>query len=537
MKSILSLILFFFSGWYISYSQDNFNYRVELKPIIIDELPGLHSFSFAQYNDYWLIIGGRRDGIHARQPFNAFPSLSNNTDIYVIDYKSNQFWTKSVNTLPTSLKEQLQSTNMNFTQDGQFLYIVGGYAFSASKNNHITFPNLTKIDIAGLIDAIITGEEINEYFLQIEDDFFAVTGGHLKKLGDDFYLVGGHRFDGRYNPMGPNHGPGFSQSYTNQIRIFDIEEKMEGLQFNVIKTYTDPVHLRRRDYNLLPQIFPDGEAGLTISSGVFQIDEDLPFLYPVDIRKDGYYPITTFSQYLSNYHSAVACLYDSIHNEMHSLFFGGISQYYFQNGTLIKDDRVPFVKTISRLTRYADSSLQEFQLPEEMPAFLGAGAEFIPNVNLSHYNTEIIKLHEIDKDSTLIGHILGGIISPSPNPFDNNMTSTTRAANTIFEIWLIKESPSAINDAVQGTNPYDFSIYPNPAQNAFVVIIDNPLTSKLRYYIHNMEGKLLEKGIINELTPGNKQLKFQFSDLQPQTLMVSLVFNDKFYVSKKLLIK
>jgi hypothetical protein len=29
---------------------------------------------------------------------------------------------------------------------------------------------------------------------------------------------------------------------------------------------------------------------------------------------------------------------------MHNLFFGGISQYYYNNGTLIQDDTVPFVK-------------------------------------------------------------------------------------------------------------------------------------------------------------------------------------------------
>jgi hypothetical protein len=106
-----------------------------------------------------------------------------------------------VNTLPTGLKEQLQSTNMNFYQDGDALYIIGGYAFSATENDHKTFNSLTAIDVPNLIDAVVNGTSISSYFKQISNDVFAITGGQLAKIGATFYLIGGHRFDGRYNPM------------------------------------------------------------------------------------------------------------------------------------------------------------------------------------------------------------------------------------------------------------------------------------------------------------------------------------------------
>jgi hypothetical protein len=42
----------------------------------------------------------------------------------------------------------------------------------------------------------------NPFVVQIQDDAFAVKGGYIGKMGNDFLLVAGHRFDGLYNPMG-----------------------------------------------------------------------------------------------------------------------------------------------------------------------------------------------------------------------------------------------------------------------------------------------------------------------------------------------
>lgn len=148
MKNLIFLsILVFFSN---IKSQNTFEYTLELLPINITNLPGLHSFAYGQHQGKWLIIGGRKDGLHARQPFNAFPANSNNADIYVIDYQTNQLWSANLSTLSIGIREQLQSTNMNFYQDGNNLYIIGGYAFAGSVNDHITFDKLTAIDLSGL---------------------------------------------------------------------------------------------------------------------------------------------------------------------------------------------------------------------------------------------------------------------------------------------------------------------------------------------------------------------------------------------------
>lgn len=317
MKKYIKYIFLIFI-FQLSKAQNNFPYDVVITPVVIPGLPGLHSYAFGQHNGKWLIIGGRKDGLHARQPFNAFPGSQNNTDIYVVDVATQQTWTASLNTLTIGLKEQLQSTNMNFYQDGNALFIIGGYAFATSANDYITYDKLTSVDVPNLITAVINGTSISSYFKQITNTSFAITGGQLGKIGNEYYLIGGHRFDGRYNPM---NGPSFTQTYSNQIRKFEIDNSGSQLSISNYSEVTDAVHLHRRDYNLLPQVFPNGELGYTISSGVFQINADLPFLYPVDIKASGYFPQTSFNQYLSNYHSGKACLYDSTLNNMHSLFF------------------------------------------------------------------------------------------------------------------------------------------------------------------------------------------------------------------------
>ena len=530
-KFIIFLVFGFFQ---LIQGQSDFPYDVVLTPVTVSGLPGLHSYAFGQHNGKWLIIGGRKDGMHARQPFNAFPGSQNNTNIYVVDIATQQTWTASVNTLVTGLKEQLQSTNMNFYQDGNALYIIGGYAFAASANDHITFDKLTSIDVSGLISAVVNGTVISSYFKQITNANFAITGGQLGKIGNEFYLVGGQKFDGRYNPM---NNPTFTQTYSNSIRKFEIDNSGVQLSINNYTSIADGVHLHRRDYNLLPQVFPNGELGYTISSGVFQINADLPFLYPVDIKASGYFPQTGFNQYLSNYHSGKANLYDATNNNMHNLFFGGISQYYYNNGTLVQDNTVPFVKTISRTKRAFDGSLTEYKLPVEMPNLKGSGAEFIPNENLPHFSNEVIKLSDITATEFVIGHLFGGIQSSSTSAFTDNQTSLTSADPTVYEVKLVY-NPTLSHDLIDGSNPFTFLVYPNPAINDTINVQFNlPYLAELEYIMSSVDGKILAEGIIDGLKTGNNEMNFNLEEANTNVVILTFVFDHKFYLSKKIIKK
>lgn len=526
---ILSCILLFLSS--VVKAQDHFKYNIKLNPINIPDLPGLQSFAFAQHDGKWLLIGGRKDGLHARQPFNAFPGAQNNSILYVVDPISKQVWTANMNSLPTSLSEQLQSTNMNFYQDEDTLVVIGGYAYAASVNDHITFPYLTTIQVSGLMQAIEFGSAIAPYFKQLSDTNFAITGGQLGKIGNVFHLIGGQRFDGRYNPMG---NPTYVQTYSNQIKKFQLTNSGSAPIVVNYQSIADPVHLHRRDYNLLPQIFPDGSEGYTISSGVFQNNVDLPFLYPIDIQAGGYIPRTGFNQYLSNYHSAKACLYDSVHNEMHSLFFGGMSQYYYQNNVLIQDNNVPFVKTISRLSRYADSSLHEFNTDDEMPALRGASAEFIPNHLAPHYLNEVFKLSAMSQDTLHIGYVVGGIASTSLNPFTVNNTSSTFAEPTVYEVQLIRNEAVAIQ-SIPGQHPYQLNVYPNPITKNFMIEFELNQALPVHYFITDSKGSLLQEGDLESFAGKHRDNVELPSTLAPQRLQLTVVIDHKFTMTQSIL--
>ena len=530
MKNFLIVLLLAYLPSVVA--QTTFGYDVVLTPVTVSGLPGLHSYAFGQHNGKWLIIGGRKDGIHARQPFNAFPGAQNNTDLYVVDIATQQTWSASVNTLPTGLKEQLQSTNMNFYQDGDTLYIIGGYAFSATENDHKTFNNLTSVDVPNLINAIVAGTPITAYFKQISNDVFAITGGQLAKIGTTFYLIGGHRFDGRYNPM---NNPTFTQTYSNAIRKFSITHSGTTLSYSNYQEISDPVHLHRRDYNLVPQVFPNGELGYTISSGVFQVAVDLPFLYPIDVKESGYFPHTNFNQYLSNYHSGKVGLYDATLNQMHNLFFGGMSQFYYQGATLVQDNTVPFVSTISRVSRNANGDLFEYKLPVEMPNLKGSGAEFIPNKTLPHYSNEVVQLSNITANEVVIGHLFGGIQSSSTSAFTNNQTGLTAADPTVYEVKLVRNTALDVPH-LDGRNPFSVVISPNPTSTDTIrVQFTMPYKTSVGYFISTIDGKVVEEGDIEDLQVGTTSMNFNISSANSELVFITFVFDDKYYCTEKVI--
>ena len=436
------------------FGQSAFPYEPALQSIQLQGMPGLHSYAHGQHQGKLLIIGGRLDGIHARQPFNAFPSSMNNTNVYVVEPSTGNVWSTSITSLPTGLAEQLQSTNMNYAQAGDTLYLLGGYAFSASANDHVTHNRLTTVHVSGLIQAITNQQAIGSFFKTTTDTLFQNTGGQLGFLDGTFYLVGGQIFTGRYNPMG--HAT-YTQRYLHRVVKFTINNQGATPTYAIQQHWSDPTHLRRRDYNLLPHVFEDGSRGFLISSGVFQPVTDLPFLYPVEIRPTGYTPRQDFSQLFSHYHSGRAVVWDSIQQETHSLFFGGMAQYYLVNGSVIQDNQVPFVKTISRVTRTSNGSFQEHVFSAEMPGLKGAGAEFFA---LSDLN-DVIRMPAVAPDTLVLGYLLGGIQSSALNPFSTNQTGLTSADAGLWKVYLYKPVLSQDAHAVSDT---PFTLYPNPGK-------------------------------------------------------------------------
>ncbi|MBL7754008.1 MAG: hypothetical protein JNM44_05980 [Chitinophagaceae bacterium] len=521
---ILASIILAFTLSHVK-SQTTFPYQVELQPKTIPNMPGIQAFAFAQHQGKWLIVGGRTDGLHARQPFNAFPASGSNTAIWVVDPVANTLWTSPLQGLSANLTDHLQSTNMNFYQDEDTLYFLGGYGLSSISGSKITFPYLTAIHVSGLMNAVINGTSISGFFKQIEDNRFAITGGRLGKIQNEYLLVGGHQFDGNYNPMG---NPTYTQTYSNAIRRFRFNNSGAQLSFTADSTWADAVHLHRRDYNLLPQVFPNGEEGYTLSSGVFQVTADLPYLYPVEITATGYQPVTSFNQYLSHYHTAYACLWDSLSNEMHSFLFGGMSQYYYQNGTLIQDQNVPFVKTISRLHRNAQGILTEYQVGTLMPGYLGSASEFIPNLNLPHKNHELFRMDDFLGDTIRLGYILGGISSPTLNPFTNNQTNQTAASPTLYEVRLTRD-PLSQDVIIPEQWHWEARLVPNPISNPIKIQMTLPRPASVEYILLNALGQIMQQGEFGLLQAGEHSLNLSLKESDFQGILEIILIADRQY--------
>jgi hypothetical protein len=412
--------------------------NVTLKTIQLKEMPGLQSFAAAQYQGKWVLIGGRTDGLHMKQPFAAFDPVHNNTDIVVVDFLNKKVFRSSVLSLPRPLSEQLQSSNMEFVQRGELLYLFGGYGYSTSQKKFLTHPRVTVIRLSLLIEAVLKNRTIEPCVYSMEDERMAVTGGGAGFLNNRFYIIGGQKFTGRYNPHGPDHGPGFLQEYTNEIRSFQLELKEKSIHVQNFKALRDEAELHRRDYNLVPQIFPSGKQGFTVFSGVFQYKENLPWLHPVDIFETSYLPNKQFEQLYNHYHSAHLPIYSRQQNQMHTLFFGGIAKFYREKGIIKEDTEVPFVNTISQVSRLANGAMQEQALDVTMPGLLGSSAWFVIYEQQPQFESGILDWDALAKGEQLVGFIVGGISSSAPNIFWPNTGDQSTASASIIAVYIRK---------------------------------------------------------------------------------------------------
>ncbi|RMG68653.1 MAG: T9SS C-terminal target domain-containing protein [Bacteroidetes bacterium] len=507
-------------------AQDSIAFSLRLEEVVVPGMPGLQSYVAAQWQGEWLLIAGRTDGLHRRRPFEAFLASDNNQLVYVVDPEQAQVWSASLIGLPPSYYEQLQATNLGFEQRDSVLYLLGGYGYSATAGDHVTHPYLTAVNIPGMIAAVKAGTSLLPHLRQLQDDRMAVTGGYLDRLDSTFFLVCGQRFTGRYNPMGPTHGPGFVQQYTEEIRRFGITDDGTTLSLSGYTGWRDSAHLHRRDYNMAPQIFPDGTPGFTIFSGVFQHNVDLPWLNTIDITADTYRVVPAFDQYLSQYHSAHATLYDATEGQMHTLFFGGMSRYTLDsNGNLQDDPAVPFVRTVSLITRYGPDSLQEYRLPVEMPGYLGSGAEFFPAETTPRQEAlDIIYLDSLEETETLIGYIFGGIESTGPNVFFSNDPTVSDASSRVFRVYLTPNSPSSTGLAhpIDGHTYFQAQLAPNPARDLVQIRFQLPRSDAVQVRLTDIQGRERRHTSLGTLPRGSHTHPLSLQDLPAGTYLLQL---------------
>ncbi len=488
MKSKINLIIFCI--YLIStsiYSQ--FNYSVSIDTFRIPNWPNIHSFTYGIVNESIYMFGGRLDGIHDKN--SGFENKFSNDQIYRWNTKTQTITQYSLDSLLPSMIEPLSAANAAFTQVNNQLMIIGGYGQSKT-GAYKTYPSLITIDLAKLDQAIASNQNIGTAFKQIIDDTFAVAGGQLEVLDQLYYLTGGHRFEGIYK----DSSLVVNQRYTSACRIFNIDFSGDTLSIDFKKEIVDEFNFHRRDFNLSPFIMQDRNEKLMCFAGVFLVNENRPFMNLAAVNYNGYEDIPDFNQRFANYTCPHVGFYSDVKNEMHKVFFGGMAEYYRDTlDQVVRDPFVPFVKSISSISRRSDGTFQETLLKEKMPAYLGTNSEIFLNPQLPYFKNKIINLDSIQKDSTWLGYIFGGIYNPlhEANPFEKNKASLTLANPYIINLQLIKNNSTQVqepNSSVQ-QNKFEWILSPNPATNKISIISPNINIETLSIWITNASGKLV----------------------------------------------
>ncbi len=531
MKKVL-FIFFLLAG--VSHSNAQEAFSVSVIPSAITAMPAVHSGAFAEWDGKWIILGGRKEGLHNFQSGMAFSPSGRNDSVFVVDPVHNVRWAADLHALPVDLFESLCSSNMEFYRDSSTLYMMGGFGRQNSTFTWTTFPTLTAVDLSGLSGAVINGTPIAPYFRQVIVDSLAVAGGNLEKIDSTYYLVFGHRFEGIYTHNGP---PLFTQHYTTEIRKFTIHDDGTNLGIANYTTVSDTDNFHRRDYNLIRQIYPNGNFGFTAFGGVFQKEFDVPYLSPIDITQDSAHVNSFFNQNLNQYQTAAMPVYDSTNNFMHTIFFGGMSFYTYDdvNQVLVRDSLVPFVNTISKVSRDGLGNLTEYSLPVQMPSLLGTNARFIPNDSLYFLHRDIVDLNLLS-GNTKVGWIVSGIQSDLPNVADIDPASLTRANNVVYDVYIDK-SPTAVNEIQVKSSVNDLMVYPNPSHGIFNIEFSLVEKLKTTVMIFDEDGKRIASVFEGTLQAGPSKFLWDGTRVKPGTYLCRIKAGDYSKVVKMILAK
>lgn len=427
-------------------------FKLSVQPAQKQPAPALQSFAFAEKDGKWLIVGGRTNGFHRTStPESTFPSRYENRYFYVVDPVADLEWKVAI---PAQFQEFLSATNMNFTQAGDLLVIVGGYGTNCENDDpscYLTYPRLTVLNVPQIITAITTGQsgQLPRFITSIEDERFRVTGGGLSYVNGEYFLVLGQDYDKIYKGA-------YTGKYTEQIRVFSLLASGSSVSVINYRALGDPTGVtgpdsqyHRRDLNVVESFRSPTQQGVTVYGGVFTKDGG-GWTHPIQIDPvAGGNPTvtldTSFSQKMSQYECAHLLMFDPATSTMFTSFFGGISYYYYNaQGQLEEsnlDNWLPFISAISTVARDGSGSTEVVQpAAESLPGLLGANGVFTPVPGLPHIGaTEVLDYSRLPAgNSILVGWIYGGIRATAPQ---SSQFDPTFANDTIYEVYLERTAP------------------------------------------------------------------------------------------------
>ncbi|MBL8209976.1 MAG: hypothetical protein JNK87_04660 [Bryobacterales bacterium] len=449
-------------------------YQIEAKEDVSSRFPGaprLHSFVWAEWEGKWLFLAGRIGGYHGVGGKEAdFPRATANQRIWVVDPAGDgpaRTYSLPVADLPAGLeavKDQWMSANLQAAQDGETLYVAGGYGIDA-KGKWVTYPILSAVHVPSLVKAVMGQGDLKAARIRyVESPHVQVTGGELLRLDDGlFYLVGGHVFMGSYLDFQGNseRNTGSSwQQYTSEIRKLRFVEGAGGkLDVKLLESYRD-AEFRRRDLNATHVLLEGGSVlGAMAWGGVFTHDQG-GFTKPlVWSAKQAPQVAQGFDQKMSAYSCARAVFFDGDTKRTLTTFFGGISATLWNAAKGMYEpaprvgersearymDGLQWIDRMTTVVRSEERMVELVERGEPMAGYVGTNAVFLPSPELRRVrpDAEIYDLRPLRGKRVLAGYLFGGIRAfPKQFPYHADSPDyqsgnvPTRASELILAVYL-----------------------------------------------------------------------------------------------------
>lgn len=498
-----------------SNTPSDFAYTLHVDSTFNTNAPALQSFVHGVYGNEWLLFAGRTNqsndngGLHnlnANYTNKSFPPLSYNDSIFVYNVSTDTRTAISIDQMTAVLKKNFKSnykamkgfenvfrnSNSLVRQDGDYLYVVGGFGpqdFKNPANGYITYDHVGRIHVPSLISLVkgnYGGVLAAELFAFGNHKSLTSTGGELHKVGVNFYVVAGHCFGNNCKPFQKYVDAAYPFTATPYQPKKDLDS-IHILNISVSTPITDVIdptvpvaddlsNFRRRDGPVIPSIYKSPangriQEGIAVYTGVFkagndnnlQAWNDAIYLHPSWANSEGRL-FTEDKSYNQNNFNVYSCssfvLYDSSSELSHTFLLGGIGNGKFSKNGFLSGFTNTAVRIETNIGQYPLKSTHELIEPgnlftknsENKAPFYGAEAILFANSDLpvvsawiskssgawGEKETEIIDLNKIKTDEIFIGYVYGGIEAFRSNPGTYGKTFS-RASNVIFKVTLKKK--------------------------------------------------------------------------------------------------
>lgn len=424
---------------------------ITLVPVSSGNLPALRDPIVGKNGGKWLILSGSTGNFH------DFDGNNFNTSLYVYNPSTAQTYSMliSATNLPVAVKNQLASSDPQFLQDGDTLYIIGGFYNPPNTTTFTTINTITAINVPGMMNAIINNNTNLAPFVAVNTTIpqFKVTGGQIGKIGNDFYLVYGQDCEGSYCAI--------SQVYTNSIYQFTTDPTLSAI--NIVNTVThadgDGSGWRRRDYTLAPFTLGNMQT-LFAMGGPFTPGSDaLVWTNGISIAGDLQSNDRFINQQGNQYLSPHLSMYSASKSMTYVATFSGLSNLYWATWGLVYDNSTPYGNVLDLISSNASGRVEEYVnlqplcsgRPLASCLYMGLSAEFIPTGNF-YDDRYILQLDSLPQTTpTLVGYIYGGLLSPEQDIFGTN---SSYATNKVYAVYVVPSGAGAVNwQNVTNLNP------------------------------------------------------------------------------------